>query len=297
MMLAGEGRAAAGRGHDGGEFSLGVEEFRTIAAILHGDAGIHLSDSKMALVYSRLVKRLRALGLASFRDYCELLTGSGGQDERRHMLVALTTNVTSFFREPHHFEHLRTVALPPLFERLKRGGRVRLWSAGCSRGHEPYSMAMTILSLMPDAADRDVKILATDIDPMVLEEARAGIYDEASVARVPRQEQQRFLVPLRQNGERMSEVCDNLRRLVTFRELNLIGHWPMQGKFDVIFCRNVLIYFDDATQEKVWTRFANLLSPGSHLYTGHSERITGDATPCYDNIGFTTYIRVAGGQR
>ncbi len=142
---------AAGAGLAPGEFVLSREDFRQIAAMLHADAGIHLPESKAALVYSRLARRLRALGLASFRDYCALVAGAAGADERQQMLAALTTNVTKFFREPHHFEHLEQVVLPPLVKAARQGGRVRLWSAACSNGQEPYSMAMVILSLMPDA--------------------------------------------------------------------------------------------------------------------------------------------------
>ena len=134
-----------------GEFLFTAEDFRTIAATLHAAAGIALPDSKATLVYSRLAKRLRALGLESFRDYCALVTGADGLDERQQMIVALTTNVTRFFREPHHFDHLKDRVLPPLLANARRGGQVRIWSAGCSNGQEPYSIALTILSLMPDA--------------------------------------------------------------------------------------------------------------------------------------------------
>ncbi|MGZ5947940.1 MAG: CheR family methyltransferase, partial [Caulobacteraceae bacterium] len=137
-----------------GEFLFTEEDFQRVAKMLHDDAGIYLPEAKATLVYSRLAKRLRALGLQSFRDYCALLTeeGGAGAGERQQMLAALTTNVTRFFREPHHFDHLKTKVLPPLLEHARRGGRVRLWSAACSTGPEPYSMALTVLSVMPDAA-------------------------------------------------------------------------------------------------------------------------------------------------
>jgi chemotaxis protein methyltransferase CheR len=151
----------------GREFAFTGEDFRTIAAVLHGDAGIYLPDSKATLVYSRLAKRLRVLGLSSFREYCALIQGQNGVDERQAMLAALTTNVTRFFREPHHFEDLRAKVMPALAAKARGGGRVRLWSAGCSTGPEPYSMALTLLSALPDAARHDIKILATDIDPNV----------------------------------------------------------------------------------------------------------------------------------
>ena len=273
-----------------GEFAFRAEDFRRIAAILHADAGIFLPETKSTLVYSRLVKRLRLLGIGSFRDYCAFLDESSGADERQQMMAALTTNVTRFFREPHHFEHLKTAVLPPLLAAAKRGGRVRIWSAGCSRGHEPYSMAMTVLSLMPDAADRDVRILATDIDPNVVEEGRAGVYDRAALEGTPPAALTRFF---RQDGARgnaaLFSATDDMRRLVTFRELNLIGTWPMAGMFDVVFCRNVVIYFDEATQARVWARFSEKLVPGGTLCIGHSERLSGPAQGRFTNVGITTY--------
>ncbi len=279
-----------------GEFAFRAEDFRRIAAILHADAGIFLPETKSTLVYSRLVKRLRLLGMGSFRDYCAFLDEASGADERQKMMAALTTNVTRFFREPHHFEHLKTVVLPPLLDAAKRGGRVRIWSAACSKGHEPYSMAMTLLSLMPDAADRDVRILATDIDPNVIEEGRAGLYDRAALEGTPPALLTRFFRPDKggRGDASMFSATEEMRRLVTFRELNLVGAWPMSGLFDVIFCRNVVIYFDEATQAKVWSRFTEKLAPGGTLCIGHSERLTGPAQGRFTNVGITTYRFDAG---
>ncbi len=272
-----------------GEFAFSGEDFRKIAAMMHADAGIFLPDAKATLVYSRLVKRLRILGLSSFRDYCELVADQSGVDERQKMLAALTTNVTRFFREPHHFEYLKETLLPPLLQAAKRGGRVRIWSAGCSRGHEPYSMAMTVLSLMPNAADHDVRILASDIDPNVVQEGRDGIYEATEINSVPPNERARFFVPAEGANSRMMSVVEDVRRLVSFRELNLIGKWPMKGRFDAIFCRNVVIYFDEATQGKIWSRFAPMLMPAGTLCIGHSERLTGLAVPLFKSVGITTY--------
>ncbi|MGI3901830.1 MAG: protein-glutamate O-methyltransferase [Janthinobacterium lividum] len=275
-----------------GEFVFRAEDFRRIAAMLHSDAGIFLPEAKSTLVYSRLVKRLRVLGMESFRDYCAFLEESGGADERQQMMAALTTNVTRFFREPHHFDYLKTKVLPPLLDAAKRGGRVRIWSAGCSKGHEPYSMAMTVLSLMPEAADRDVRILATDIDPNVVKEGRAGLYDRAALEGVPPAEFKRFLRPDEKGGT--FSVSDDLRRLVSFRELNLMAQWPMAGQFDVIFCRNVVIYFDEATQAKVWQRFSEKLVTGGTLCIGHSERLSGPALNRFTNVGITIYRHASG---
>jgi len=175
-----------------GEFAFTEADFRKIAAMVHGDAGIHLPDAKATLVYSRLAKRLRALGLSSFRDYCELVTGADGLDERQKMLAALTTNVTRFFREPHHFDHMRERVLPKLIAQARRGGRVRLWSAACSSGQEPYSMAMTLLTAMPDAAQFDIRILATDIDPNMVVDGRRGVYAEHLLEGVSAEHRRKF---------------------------------------------------------------------------------------------------------
>ena len=271
-----------------GDLLLCAEDFRRIASMLHADAGIYLPETKATLVYSRLAKRLRMLGLTSFRDYCALVADEAGLDERKQMLVALTTNVTSFFREPHHFDYLKA-HLAPLLQTAKQGGRVRIWSAGCSKGLEPYSMAIAILTAMPDAASHDIKILATDIDTNVIEEAQGGVYDENIVAGVPRAERSRFFTPVRNSGGRQLGVSDDMRRLVSFRELNLIGHWPMKGKFHAIFCRNVVIYFDEDTQAKIWSRFADLLLPNGLLCIGHSERLLGPALPRFSTAGTTAY--------
>lgn len=293
IALRRSGTPGAGSPAFDDEFMFGDKEFRRIATLIHEDAGIYMPDAKKALVYSRLSKRLRVLGLETFHQYCDLVSGPDGASERHEMLVALTTNLTSFFREPHHFEHLKTTTLPPLLEAARRGGRVRLWSAGCSRGHEPYSIAMAILSVLPNAAEHDIKILATDIDTAVIAEGRAGLYDEKTVARVPATERQRFLVRTEKSAERPYSVGNDLRRLVSFRALNLVGPWPMHGSFDVIFCRNVLIYFDEPTQETLWERFSAKLAPEGHLYIGHSERVSGPAQHSYDTVGVTTYRRAA----
>jgi chemotaxis protein methyltransferase CheR len=278
-----------------GEFVMTEGDFRKIAAMLHGDAGIALPESKVALVYSRLAKRLRALGLTSFKDYCALVAGEDGLDERQKMLAALTTNVTRFFREPHHFDHLREQVLPALIERARGGGRVRLWSAACSTGQEPYSMALTVLHAAPDAGRLDIKVLATDIDPNVVAEGREGAYGESAMAGVPNDLRASAFDRLREGPAPLWRVKPEVRQLVAFRELNLIGDWPMKGQFDVLFCRNVVIYFEEDTQARLWSRFAPLLPVGGTLYIGHSERLQGPAAGLFSPNGITTYKRIGGG--
>ena len=268
-----------------GEFALSRDDFQRISAMIYADAGIYLNEDKAALVYSRLAKRLRALRMQAFRDYCDLVASPAGQSEREEMLTALTTNVTRFFRESHHFDHLRTRILPPL-ARAPRSARVRLWSAACSTGQEPYSIAFTLLSAWPEAASHDVKILATDIDRAVLATAAEAVYAEPLLEGVSVDVRRKFFEPA--GGDRF-RVVEPVRRLITFRQLNLIESWPMSGPFQAIFCRNVVIYFDEATQQGVWEKFVPRLAPDGALYIGHSERVTGSAAQRLRGDGVSTY--------
>lgn len=274
-----------------GEFAFTSQDFKRIAALLYDLAGISLPDSKATLVYSRLAKRLRALGLRSFSEYCAFVASDKGHDESQEMLRALTTNVTRFFREPHHFEDLRANVLEPVADQVRAGRRLRLWSAACSSGQEPYSMAFTVLSVWPNAADLDIRILGTDIDTNVLATGRAGVYDDALLEGIPASTRSQFFE--RDPSDRRNwRVCEAARSLVAFRELNLNGpSWPMKGPFDAIFCRNVVIYFDEPTQERVWSRFAPLVAPGGRLYVGHSERV-GASVTAFESCGLTAYRKV-----
>lgn len=272
-----------------GEYPLSRKDLSDIAAMIYADAGIYLNDSKASLVYSRLSKHIRQLGLSGFKEYCALVSSEAGAGPRREMLSHLTTNFTRFFRENHHFEHLRDEVLPGLLNRARNGGRVRIWSAACSDGQEPYSIALTVLAMMPNAADYDFRILATDIDPKILAQARAGVYDENALETVSPAMRKQWFREVDANGRRKFQVDDRVKKLITFNELNLMAQWPFKGNFDVIFCRNVVIYFDEPTQMKIWSRFASLLPDGGHLYIGHSERVSGDSKNLFDNIGITTY--------
>jgi chemotaxis protein methyltransferase CheR len=279
----------------GGEFAFAWSDFRKIAALVHAEAGIVLSESKVNLVYSRLAKRLRAMGLKSFREYCALVGSDAGIEERRTMIAAMTTNVTRFFREPHHFDFLRDKLLPGLVAKARAGERVRLWSAGCSSGEEPYSIALTILGAMPDAPNADLVILASDIDHTIVERARAGIYGGKQAETIPDALRRDWLEPLDDIAGPSVRVADPARALVRFNTLNLLEPWPMRGKFDAIFCRNTMIYFDEATQNGIWPRFADAMVPGGTLFIGHSERISVDHQP-FDLVAQTTY-RLRGGPR
>lgn len=263
-------------------------DFAGVAALAREAFGLHLEAHKRDLVYGRLCKRLRLLGLETFAEYLDVLRGPVGDDERREMLCALTTNVTQFFREAHHFDLLRDAILPDLLARARRGERVRLWSAGCSGGQEAFSIALTVASACPDAARLDLRILATDVDPVILKRGMAARYPAAERAAIP--------APLCRAGvvdgaDGTFAIAPDVRRLVTFGELNLMQRWPMRGPFDVIFCRNVAIYFDRTTQERLWGRFADLLRDGGRLMVGHSERVTGPAADRLRSDGVTAYTR------
>jgi chemotaxis protein methyltransferase CheR len=271
---------------------LGMKEFRRVAHALFTDAGITMPDSKLTLVHSRLSKRLRALKMQRFEEYCDFIESAAGAIERRSLLTALTTNVTRFFREPHHFDMLKAELLPPLLRKAKQGARVRLWSAGCSSGEEPYSIAMTLLSLAPDASKYDIRILASDIDPNILGKAKAGLYTDGQMKGLGNDLRAKYFErPVTSPHREDYQVRDSLKELISFRELNLTQRWPFKGPFDIIFCRNVVIYFNEPTAQKVWSQFSSVLGPGGYLLVGHSERVSGPSLAQFNTTGVTTYQR------
>jgi chemotaxis protein methyltransferase CheR len=270
-----------------------AEDFDEIARRCYADSGISLTRPKATLVYARLAKRLRALGLDSFRAYLEVIEADTG-GERREMRAALTTNVTRFFREPHHFDHVRDVAVPVWRAASRRGSKIRLWSAACSSGQEPFSLAITLLTAWPEVADADVRILATDIDPYIIARARDGVYSEAELEGMNARQREAHFVPEPVGGERRWKASPRLASMIAFRELNLIGDWPMKGRFQAIMCRNVAIYFDEPTQQTLWARFAKAMEPGAWLYIGHSERVAGSAASALGNAGVSTYRKHEG---
>jgi chemotaxis protein methyltransferase CheR len=263
---------------------LGDREFRRICALVREHAGIELGDNKRPMCQTRLIRRLRALNLTSYTDYVALLDDPDSP-EHGELINALTTNVTSFFREQHHFDTLASLVLPPLVE---RGRRVRLWSAGCSTGEEPWSLAMIVREVFGDGMD--VKILATDIDTQVLAHARAGVYTDEQVAPVAAKRRQRFLARGAGENRGLWRVADELRGLVTFNQLNLFDPWPMRGRFDVISCRNVIIYFDVPNKTKLVRGYHDKLEPGGYLLLGHSESLPTGISG-FTNVGRTTYLK------
>lgn len=268
------------------DFPMTEEDFRRIAAKVEAMAGIVLKDHKRQMVYTRLSRRLRALGLPSFRAYLDHLESPTGANEIGEFANAVTTNLTSFYREGHHFTHLGEKILRPLVERGER--RVRIWSAGCSSGEEPYTISMTVQGVPGLTSGRDVKILATDLDTNVLAKGARGEYDRDRLKGIP-EDKLRASTEAIEGGARFKPA---LRGLITFRQLNLLHDWPFKGPFDAIFCRNVVIYFDAATKGRLVDRFAAMLKPDGALYLGHSESLLGEH-PLLRSEGRTIYRRRA----
>jgi chemotaxis protein methyltransferase CheR len=272
------------------EFAFSDADFRALAQFAYEQAGIALADSKRNLVYSRLSRRLRSLGLTSFRQYRDYL--SANASELEGFLNAISTNLTKFFREAHHFEHFRTRVAATFAQGAGAGAsrRLRVWSAGCSTGEEPYTIAVVLKREIDDIRRHDVRILATDIDTDVLGKASRGLYPAGSLNEVPKSYWEYF-EPVDADGENGNVlVNEDVRSLIVFRRLNLMDTWPFAGKFDAIFCRNVMIYFDAATKAALVERLTQKLVPGGWLYIGHSESLLG-AHPGLQLVGRTTYRR------
>lgn len=249
---------------------LSEAEFSTIAELIKNKAGITITDGSHTLVVSRLSKHLKRLNLSDFQSYIALLKKPDADEEINLLVDALTTNTTKFFREPHHFDLLESDFLPRLARRAREGKRVRLWSAACSSGEEPYSIAATVLKAFPDAAKYDVKILATDINTSVLQRAEQGAYEQRLAEGLTDDQMRRmFVAP----GTSTLQIRDELREMVTFRYLNFVEPWPVKGPFDVIFCRNAAIYMDTDVQNMLWGKMESVLDPQGALLIGHSERI------------------------
>jgi chemotaxis protein methyltransferase CheR len=247
---------------------LNDKQFRTISDLVYRHCGINLKDGKEALVKARLMKRLRAIGMDSVESYLQLIESKAGDHELDQMIDAMTTNKTSFFREIEHFKFLREMVLPQF-----KGKRMRFWSAACSSGEEPYSLAMLLREHLPEMDRKDVLILATDISRRMIEKGAKALYSEDSLKDLPLSYLQKYFVKAR-NTACAYKVSDPVRSMVRIARLNLMDSWPMKGPFHVIFCRNVMIYFDRATQQRLINRFWELIEPGGYLFVGHSEGLS-----------------------
>jgi chemotaxis protein methyltransferase CheR len=271
-----------------GELALSDREFERIQQRVYRVAGISLSDAKRTLVVSRLLKLVKALNLPSFDAYADFLERNGTDKDAQDFVNALTTNLTRFYREDHHFEHLQqhVEALMKERPRAAAGGkpRLRIWSAGCSTGQEPYTVAVSLLAAFPDLKRWDFKILATDIDTNVIAKAALGTYPISELAGLSPDRAALF----ERTADGNIRVPAAARELISFKPLNLIEAWPMKGPFDAIFCRNVAIYFDKPTQGQVFSRFGSMVAPNGFLYIGHSENL-GTVGANFRLVGKTIY--------
>jgi chemotaxis protein methyltransferase CheR len=271
------------------EFHFTDSDFQALRKLVKEMTGINLAESKRELVYGRVSRRLRALGLSSFGAYRQLLE-SGDGSELVAFCNALTTNLTSFFRESHHFDYLRGEFLAPRRAASRRSERIRIWSAACSSGEEPYSIAMTIVETIPDWQKWDIKILATDLDSDILARAQRGCYNAERVKGLHPKRLGRFFTETQEGTERAYQVVPELAKLITFKQINLMHDLPMSGPLDAIFCRNVVIYFDKDTQRGLFSRMAKLQRPDDLLLLGHSETLF-KVSEDYTLIGKTIYRR------
>lgn len=278
----------AGRDQEIREFSFFKADFERVRQLIYQHAGISLSPVKQDMVYSRLARRLRTTGKSTFSEYLDMLE-RGGTNEWEHFVNSLTTNLTSFFREPHHF--------PIFVDHLKKLGTkrpIRVWCSAASTGEEPYSIAMSVLEAFGANASH-VSIFASDLDTNVLATAQKGIYPIERVEKISPERLKRFFLKGSGSQEGYVTVRPELKQLIEFRQVNLLdANWPVRGPLDVIFCRNVMIYFDKPTQHKILSRFSPLLQADGLMFAGHSESFL-HAADIFKSLGKTVYALTKAG--
>lgn len=258
---------------------LREREFAAFQALIYKEAGIYLSNVKQALLVGRLSRRIRELGLNSFAAYFERVTDPRYPEERVELINSICTHETQFFREPRQFQYLESVVLPrwrALAEAGQRPKRVRAWSAGCSSGEEPFSIAMSLLAACPSTAGWTVEVLATDISTRVLDRARAGVFPLERSKNIPTDYLKRFMLRGQGGHSNQMKAGAELRAVVSFEHLNLHSDlYQLPNTFDLVFCRNVLIYFDAQSKERVIRRLLDRLSPDGLMFLGHAETLSG----------------------
>jgi len=270
------------------EFDFTDKDFEQVRQFVKAETGIKLSDGKKNMVYGRLSRRLRQMGMSKFSEYLEMVSTNELSEERGQFINAITTNLTSFFREEHHFDYLKNDVVPRLMAENARSRKIRIWSAGCSTGEEPYSIAIALYESIPDIERWDIRILATDLDTNVLAHGERGIYDIERISALSALRKSTWFLKGKGANSGSVKVDPRLQSLITFRQLNLMGAWPMKGPFDFMFCRNVVIYFDKDTQKVLFDRYANLLTPNANLFLGHSESMH-NVCDRFQLIGNTIY--------
>lgn len=269
------------------EFEFTDDDFERIRRFVSENTGIVLSDAKKNMVYGRLSKRIRKGSFDDFSEFCDAIE-EGNEYEQEFLINAITTNLTAFFRENHHFEFLADTVIPELVKEKGPNKRLRIWSAGCSTGEEPYSLAITLKEALPNFNQWDVKILATDLDANVIEHGKRGIYTAERIEGLSPDRAKRWFRRGKGANADMVQVKDELKQMITFKRLNLLEKWPMKGPFDFMFCRNVVIYFDKPTQRVLFERYENILKPKAYLFIGHSESLY-KVSNSFESLKHTTY--------
>lgn len=275
---------------------LSQRDFRKISNLVTSTCGIKLSDSKRAMMESRLQRRLRELSLCSYDEYCDYLFSETGQrEEFVHLVDAVTTNTTSFFREPQHFDYLKESVLAPLKNACDRNRVFKVWSAACSSGEEPYTLSMVLAEFAREVPWFQYRVTATDVSPGILRKAASGIYTEDRASSIPQQLKFRYAMRSKDRSKKLVRIVPELRSNIDFRILNFMwDQWIELDAQDVIFCRNVLIYFNKDTQFSILDKLCARLRPGGHLFIGHSESLAGMALPVMQ-VAPTIYQKQDGG--
>jgi len=270
------------------EFPFTQRDFDYLRKISNERTGIVVSDDKYDMFYSRLSRRVRKLGLRNFSEYCDLIRREERDEEVLELVNAITTNLTAFFRENHHFDYLASTVLPELMQRNASSRKIRIWSAGCSTGEEPYSLAIALKETLPPGWD--VRILATDIDSNVLQKAASAVYPADRVNGLPKQRLKRWFLKGKGNHAGMVRLKPEVKQIIRFDQLNLMERWALDEPMDVVFCRNVIIYFDKPTKRRLVERYADAMKPDSYLFIGHSESLF-KLTDRFELVGNTIYRR------
>lgn len=274
----------------GREFPFSDKQFKQLSTFVTAQTGIVLTEAKKDMVYSRLSKRIRNQFAGRFEDFCQAIA-DGEPAEQDFLINAITTNLTAFFRENHHFDYLRHQVLPALVREKAATKKIRIWSAGCSTGEEAYSIAICLRETIADIDEWDIKILATDLDANVLVHGKQGVFAQDRINGIDKKVAQRWFKQGSGDNTGLVKVKPELGRMIVFKRLNLLHDWPMKGPFDVVFCRNVVIYFDKVTQGKLFDRFADILVEQGHLFIGHSESLY-KVCERFTSLGNTIYRRL-----
>jgi chemotaxis protein methyltransferase CheR len=271
---------------------MSSKSFQKLSQFIHTQVGIKLPQGKKVMLEARLQKRLRVLGMDSYESYVDFLfTEKGQQSELRPLIDVVTTNTTEFFREPKHFEILVQDILPEWMRRTGGQRTLRLWSAGCSFGMEPYTLSMVMHEFAGWNKSFSFSILATDISTRALQHAARGVYEQDKIGSIPQQFRKKYLLRSKDPNKALVRMGPELRQTIDFRRLNFMEEFSFDKELDIIFCRNVIIYFDKPTQERLFRQFCRCLQKDGHLFIGHSESLSGMALPL-EQIAPTVYRRV-----